>query len=68
MIVDPLDVVEGGDLVADRLKAQRRLITRTRQRLREMRGFYRYGGHVGVSVQGAVAKALTRGPGTQPVG
>jgi hypothetical protein len=62
IIVNPLDVVEGGDLIVDRLEVAP---THTRASLRERRGFYQYGGHVGASVQGAVAKAPTRGPGTQ---
>ncbi|MET4023783.1 hypothetical protein ABIC10_008925 [Bradyrhizobium sp. S3.2.12] len=65
MIVNPLDVIEGGDLIADRLELGAALIT-ARASLREGRGVYQYDGHVGVSVQGAVAKAPTRGPGTQP--
>ena len=65
MIVNPLDVVEGGDLIADRLEVGADSL-HARASLRERRGFYQYGGHVGVSVQGAVAKAPTRGPGTQP--
>ena len=64
MIVNPLDVVEGGDLIADRLEVGADSL-HARASLRE-RGLYQYGGHVGVSVQGAVAKAPTRGPGKQP--
>ena len=63
MIVNPLDVVEGGDLIADRLEVGADSL-HARASLRE-RGLYQYGGHVGASVQGAVAKAPTRGPGTQ---
>jgi hypothetical protein len=65
MIVNPLAVIEGGDLIADRLEVGTYSLN-ARASLRECRGFYRYGGHVGVLVQGAVAKAPTRGPGTQP--
>ena len=64
MIVNPSNVVEGGDLIADRLKVGADSL-HARAGLRERRGFYQYGGHVGVSVQGAVAKAPTRGPGAQ---
>jgi hypothetical protein len=63
-IVNPLDVVEGGDLIVDRLEVAPTFL-HTRASLRERIGFYQYGGHVGASVQGAVAKAPTRGPGTQ---
>jgi hypothetical protein len=64
MIVNPLDVVEGGDLIADRLEVGADFLTCTPS-LRERRGFYQYDVHVGAAVQGAVAKAPTRGPGAQ---
>jgi hypothetical protein len=64
IIVNPLDVVEGGDLIADRLEVAPTSL-HARASIRERRGFYQYGGHVGALVQGAVAKAPTRGPGAQ---
>ncbi|SDJ36628.1 hypothetical protein SAMN05216338_104742 [Bradyrhizobium sp. Rc2d] len=54
MIVNPLDVVEGGDLIADPPEVGADLL-HARANLRERRGFYQYGEQVGVSVQGAVA-------------
>lgn len=54
MIVNPSNVVEDGDLIADHLKVGADSL-QARAGLRQRRRFYQYGGHVGVSVQGAVA-------------